>query len=206
MHAGDRRDPRLGLGQFRLDLVAAGTRYLQAQKARHKSQGVCHAVVHFREQRLRTLLALADFLIGLRLGSPQLGIGDGLFDGARQQRQEVVADRLDHIVGGARLDRLNCDLGLVGARDIDDREIDTAFAHLRKHLVTGPAAKIVVEHDDVEGFAMHEFERNGRSLGMGHFVPHPTQVLLHQPRDGRVVVNIEDAEAHRPRPAVMGFA
>ena len=163
-------------------------------------------MIDFGKQRFRPFLAKPDFLVSLRLGRPQLGVGDGLLDGARQQGKEIVTDRLDHIVGRASLDRLDRDLGLVGAGDIDDGQLDLALAHLRENFVTCAVSQIMVEHDDIEAFAVHALERRCCVFGMEHLVPQPTQMLLHQSRDGRIIIDIEDAESHRRWSAVMGSA
>ena len=109
MHAGDRRDAGLRLGQRLLHLFALAVGDLQADKGGDERQAVGDAMVDFGQQDLRPFLAEPDLLVGLFLGLPQLGIGDGLAQRAFHQRPEFLADRLDDIVGSTALQRLDGD-------------------------------------------------------------------------------------------------
>ena len=122
--------------------------------------------------------------------------GHGLLQRVAQQGGEVLGHVLDDIVGGAGAQGGHGDAALLGSGDVDDRRRVLQRDDVGQDVQALAARHVVVQGDDVEiGGAFGEDLQARvpiRDAGDGEAVA--AQLLLDQPRQPAVIVDVEQAD------------
>jgi hypothetical protein len=126
-----RVEPAIDLGDRGDALVRAVQRVTRrgiVHAARlHRNEGhdhlevVGHAVVHFAQQCFEPGIAGAQVFLGAVPRAAQCGRFQHLVETLRQQVEEILAHRLDHIVLRAGLERGHGNAAFLRTGDVDDR-------------------------------------------------------------------------------------
>ena len=176
----------------RLDMVGAKRLLLQEDERADKRERVGDAVVDLAQQRLGPLARLAHLALRLDLLAPQPLLLDGAVDRVLQKLDEDAADVLDHVVGGAGLQRGDRDTAFVAAGDVDDGRMIGHRPDLGEDLEAFLARHEMVERDGIEALATQKVETLGAAFGQHDLVALSRQLALHETTQGRVVVDIQE--------------
>lgn len=162
-------------------------------QARHQGQAVGDAVVHLAQQHLGPVAGGAGLFLGPLLGAAQpMGL-DRLLHGLGQQLAERAVDVLPDIVDRACLQRRHGDPAVLRPGDVDDRRGIGQGQDLRQQVEPGLARHVVVQRDDVDA-ALQDAGDAGRAIVcMLEGEPARLQRALHEAREARVVVDVEQA-------------
>ncbi len=114
-------------------------------------------------------------------------------EGAGQQVEEVLADRLDDIVERAGLQRGDSDAALLGAGDIDDRRDDRQRAQRFERRQPVEARHVMIDRDQVEARRGGERDPVGPAGRDADVVAATAERSRDQPAQAGVVVDVQDA-------------
>jgi hypothetical protein len=149
-------------------------------------------VIDLAQQGLEALVGCLQGLLGVRLGPFELDRRKRLAECELEPVDEIVTQSLDHIVGGAGLQRRDGNAALVGAGDVDDRWTVAQLAQLGDGVQPVPFRHVVVDTDQVERLRAGNLHPFGASRGAGHGVAATCKQLLDQPAQARVIVDVEN--------------
>ena len=95
------------------------------------------------------------------------------------------------IVGGAGLERGYRDLAVLRGRDEHDRRRRRQFLDQVQHFEAVHARHVLIECDDIDTARFDAFDAGLAILAVFDKITLPLQPTLHQPRETRVVIDVE---------------
>ena len=143
-------------------------------------------------ERLEAVAGLAHLGLGPVMGALQGTRGEGGGDRGAEQREEVLARFLNDIIGGAGLQRRDRDAALRLARHIDDRRRVRHRVDLGHDLEAGAARHVMVERDHVDAAGAQPRQAGFAIAGRFDAIAMARQVLVGQPAQSCIVVDIKD--------------
>jgi hypothetical protein len=145
-----------------------------------------------------------DLGLGVVAGLPDLRLPQRAVDGDLEQRDEIAVDVLDHIVGGARLQRGDGDRRVLRGGDKYHRRRVRDPQYPLKGFEAVEAGHVLIECDDVDAALLEPLEPVVAGRRMDDREAEPRQTALHQPGQRRVVVDIQQCRLRRVHVAACG--
>jgi hypothetical protein len=166
---------------------------LEADHRRDELQRVGDAVVHLAEQRLEPGVAGAEIGFGGGFFVFEERTGAHLFERGGEKVEEILADGLHDVIGGASLQCGDGDATFLGTGDVHHRRRIGQAAQSFERFEAVHAGHVMIDRDQVEAFGGRLHDPFGTRFGQRHPVPATLERARGQPPDAGVVVDVEDA-------------
>ena len=201
MHLGDGQHAAMRLHQRVGDFGARAAR-LKLQQGRDELKAVADAVTDLAQQH-RALLGQRLVAVPRRrrfrlrgfLGAAQIGGLNARFDVGPQQREELAANVLDHIIGRARLQRGDGGLAVLGAGEIDDRRRIGQFLDCDEDAQPFLIGKVMVQDHGVDAAGGDPLQAARAVDGDFGSEAMPLQILFDKVAKRFIVVDEQDVDA-----------
>jgi hypothetical protein len=199
MHLRHRRNASHRVGERRLDVLLGRGIGLQMQQRGDDLQTVADAVIDLAQEQFslgrergKAVARGMHLRLGLVAGLLQTRLLECTVGGDLQERDEIVLDILDQIVGRSGFQRRDRNAGILRGRDEHHRRSIGNGQNALQRLEPVEARHVLIQCDDVDAALHDPLQALGAALCVQHLeAAEPRQAAFDQTGQRLVVVDIE---------------